>query len=125
MENTEKPIIREIDKVEGFLAGDHTFIAEVLHPKNSDPEIPYSIAYGFLEPGKSSLDHKLKSQEVYIFLSGSGSMVIDESKFDIKTNHLVLVPKNSRQYVINEGEERLVFLCIVSPPWKEEDEEIY
>lgn len=125
MEGTEKPVIREIDKVEGFLAGDHTYIAEILHPKNDGLKIPYSIAYGFIEVGKSSLDHKLQNEEVYIFISGKGEIVIEGKATSIKENHLVLVPKNNSQYVRNTGEERLVFLCIVSPPWTEANEEIF
>ena len=125
MNHLGKPIIKDFEKIESFLAGDHTQISEVLHPKNDDIDIPYSIAYGYLEIGKSSLDHKLENEEVYVFISGEGEIVIEDAIYAVKENQLVVVPKNTSQFVRNKGQKRLVFLCIVSPAWSEDKEEIF
>lgn len=124
MNQIGKPIIKDLEKIESFLAGDHTHISEVLHPKNDNIEIPFSIAYGYIEEGKSSINHRLQNDEVYVFISGQGEMVIDDVTYTIKENQLALVPKNARQFVRNRGKGRLVFLCIVSPAWSEDEEEI-
>ena len=125
MNQEVKPIIKDLEKIESFLAGDQTQISEVLHPKNDNIKIPYSIAYGYLEAKESSIDHSLQNEEVYVFISGEGEIVIDGSTFTVKEKQLVLVPKNARQFVRNNGDKRLVFLCIVSPAWTEDKEEIF
>jgi len=42
----------------------------------------------------------------------------------VQENDVVYIPPNSIQSIKNSGEEDLVFLCIVEPTWKPEDEEI-
>lgn len=37
----------------------------------------------------------------------------------------VFIPANSRQFIENRGEGDLVFLCIVNPAWRSEDEEVF
>ena len=61
-----------------FLAGDHTLLREVLHPKNDKLDLPYSLAYARIEPMQKSLPHKLtKSEEVYYFLNGEGIISVN------------------------------------------------
>ena len=59
-------LIKDIQQIPSFLAGDHTVLKEILHPKNDDVDIGYSIAYASLDAGKKSVPHQLKSSEVYI-----------------------------------------------------------
>jgi len=107
-----------------FLAGDHTHLTEVLHPKNGDPDLGYSLAHAFLETGESSLPHTLAQDELYLVTAGHGRIYINESAQEIQTGSIVLVPKGQAQWVENTGAGRLSFYCIVSPPWSEEGEQI-
>ena len=108
-----------------FTAGDATTIREVLHPKNEALPITYSLAHASLEPGASSYPHLLENQnELYIFLSGSGKVFIGEESTEVAQGDITLVPAGQKQYVQNTGVEKLVFLCVVDPPWTKDDEVI-
>ncbi len=120
-----KPFHSKPEEHSVFLAGDLTHLIEVLHPQRHGVSLPYSLAHAYLEPGGCSLPHRLlTSEELYYFLSGEGVLVIDGERFEVGAGHAVLVPAGARQFLNNTGSQRLVFLCIVSPPWRAEDEEV-
>lgn len=100
-----------------FEAGDKTLLRELIHPKNDLLDIGYSLAEARIEPGQSSLNHSLKSSELYYILEGEGIMNIDSESKSIKKGDLIMVPPNSCQSVMNNGMNDLVFLCIVEPYW--------
>lgn len=107
-----------------FLAGDHTLLKEILHPKNDCTSLPFSLAHASLEQGEQSLPHRLGESETYYFLAGSGSIFIENKEYRIKVGHLIIVPPKALQHVSNTGTGKMEFLCIVSPPWNSETEEI-
>ncbi len=108
-----------------FQAGDHTWLRELLHPANTNVGTSFSLAHAYLEPGDVSLPHKLiSSSETYFFLEGEGTISIDNQVHRVEKNDTVFVPANAIQSVQNLGQGRLVFLCVVSPPWSADDEEI-
>jgi mannose-6-phosphate isomerase-like protein (cupin superfamily) len=114
-------IIKDLSLLPSFISKDNTTIIELLHPKNDLIELPYSIAFGKLEPGASSLPHRLKGHiEVYYFLGGLGELVVGKEKVTIGQGSIALVPHSEFQYLINTGPSDLKFLCLVSPPWTEE-----
>lgn len=116
---------KSLSDIAEFLAGDHTILKEVFHPKNDPVDLPYSLAYAKIEIGKKSLPHRLvKSEELYYFLEGKGAIHINGEKQTIQKADIVLVPKNANQFVENLGDCDLEFLCIVSPPWNESEEEV-
>ena len=43
---------------------------------------------------------------------------------EVVQDDLVWVPPNVEQYVRNTGDEDLVFLCIVDPPWAATAEQV-
>ena len=47
---------------------------------------------------------------------------INKERFHLKKDDSVYVPPNSEQFIENTGTIDLVFLCIVEPAWKIEDE---
>jgi len=108
-----------------FLAGDHTRLQEILKPARDGYAESFSLAYAELEPGKSSLPHRLEgSAEVYIVLSGAGEVHIDEDIFRVEAGDTVYIPAGAEQYVKSVGKESLCFYCLVSPPWAAENEKI-
>ena len=108
-----------------FLAGDHTMLRELLHPANDTIKTSFSLAHAYLEAGEESLPHKLlTSTETYFFLKGQGRISINNEVFHVEKNATAHVPANAIQSVKNTGTERLVFICMVSPPWSATDEEI-
>ena len=115
----------KIDSKKAFLAGDKTFIQELLHPKNDGINLPYSIAHGTLEKGCSSLPHILEeTKELYIFLKGRGILLIEGEEIAVESGDLVVVPGGAKQHLVNTGNQILEFFCIVSPPWDNQKEVI-
>jgi len=118
-------IIRDLAECRCFRGGDNTLICELIHPGREDLDLPYSIAHAILQPGEASLPHRLKiSTEVYFILEGEGEMHIDAEKSLVRAGQAVLIPPGSWQYIRNAGDVILKFICLVSPPWQAEDEEI-
>lgn len=122
----KSPICKHVREVDEFLAGDHTLLKEILHPANDALELPYSLAHAYLNPGCASLPHQLKqSSELYYFINGRGTLHIDTKQYPVKAGSVVLVPEGATQHLVNTGTRRLTFLCIVSPPWRAEDEHLH
>ncbi len=117
-------LIKNIEDISAFLAGDHTYIKEVLHPKNDAVQIGYSLAHASLPVGAVSLPHLLHSSEVYFITKGKGIVFINDEKRAVKVGDMVFIPPNATQYIQNTGQDVLEFLCIVHPEWKAGEEEI-
>jgi mannose-6-phosphate isomerase-like protein (cupin superfamily) len=107
-----------------ILAGDRTVLRELLHPARDPAQIGYSLAHAKLPLGMASLPHRLKTAEVYYFISGEGRMYVDGGVTIVKPDKTVYVPPGALQHVENTGADELVFLCIVDPAWRAEDEEV-
>jgi mannose-6-phosphate isomerase-like protein (cupin superfamily) len=119
-----KHLHKRVSDVKAFAAGDATFIREILHPRNEGIDLPYSLAYGSLEVGASSIPHVLQNDELYYILDGKAAIQNGEEVIEVNAHEVFLVRKNTRQFVRNLGDKKLIFLCIVSPPWSEDKEEI-
>lgn len=116
--------IKNLKDCAEFIAGDGCILRELIHPDKTDIEVHYSLAHAKVPIGGKTIPHKLKSHEVYYIISGQGLMHIDEEIFDVGPDTAVCIQPNSTQYIENKGNSELVFLCIVDPPWRKEDEEV-
>jgi mannose-6-phosphate isomerase-like protein (cupin superfamily) len=113
------------ESVTSFMAGDATHIREVLHPKDGEVELPYSLAHATLEPGSASLPHMLtESDELYLIIEGHGTAYVDGQAVDLRPGAVLLIPQGAEQFVRNEGTGPLRFWCIVSPPWAADQEKV-
>ena len=115
-------LIVDVNDCPQLVAGDETLLREVLHPAVHGAPIRYSIAHALLKPGGRSLPHRLGGSEVYYFISGRGRMFVNEATSEVRAGVVVYVPPGAMQFVENLGDEDLVFLCIVDPAWRAEDE---
>jgi len=107
-----------------ILAGDKCSLREMLHPDKADLCIRYSLAHATVKPGKKTTAHKLKTSEVYYIMKGSGVMYIDNESSSVSKGCTVYIPPRASQCIKNTGKRDLVFLCIVDPAWRKEDEEV-
>lgn len=117
-------LIKDIKDIKSVTSGDNLILKEVLKKANDKVSINYSLAHAIVKPGHSSYNHKLKSSEVYYILKGKGIVTIDKESKEVGEGKVVYIPPNAVQSMKNTGKEDLVFLCIVDPEWKKEDEEI-
>jgi mannose-6-phosphate isomerase-like protein (cupin superfamily) len=120
-------LTRNLNDCKVITAIDGTILRELLNPLHDGSELRlgYSIAHAKIPAGKSSYPHRLtKASEVYYFLEGTGVMHIDGETHEVRAGSLVYVPPKAVQHVENIGDEEIVFLCIVDPYWRPEEEEL-
>ena len=58
-------------------------------------------------------------------LEGKGKMFINDECATLEPGDTVYIPPNAKQCIENISDQELVFICIVDPAWKEEDEVVY
>lgn len=118
-------LVQKLDACAEFIAGDGTRLRELLHPDKQPIALRYSLAHAVLPVGEISQPHSLKTSEVYYILSGRGEMHIDDQSQLVEPGDAVYIPPNTRQFIRSCGDEPLVFICIVDPAWRQEDETVY
>ncbi len=120
-------LVRRLDDLQEITAIDDTILREIINPLHDEAnlKLDYSIAHAIVKPGNASLSHRIKtSSEIYYILKGSGRMYVDEESEDVGPSDTIYVPPDAIQYIENTGDTDLVFLCIVYPSWRAEDEEL-
>lgn len=116
--------VRNVKMYQERVVGDNTNLKELLNPGMEGIKVRYSLAQARVEPGRTSHKHRLKSSEVYYILDGVGRMHIDDETEDVFPGCVIYIPPNSTQWIESTGETDLLFLCIVDPAWKQEDDEL-
>lgn len=118
-------IVKNVRDCEYGRVLDGTLLCELLHPQRESLKMNFSLAHAILKPGEASLPHRLKeSVEVYYILEGEGIMHIDDETKKVRMGDAIYIPAKAVQYIENIGDSILSFLCVVSPPWRREDEEL-
>ena len=118
-------LVRNLSQCDQFVAGDGTLLRELLHPDKQPIQLRYSLAHAILPAGQTSDPHSLTTSEVYYILSGAGEMHIDDEVQMVGVGDAIYIPPDARQYISNIGSEPLIFICIVDPAWRKEDETVY
>jgi mannose-6-phosphate isomerase-like protein (cupin superfamily) len=114
--------VRDIDDCPEITAGDNTRLRELFNPLKDDLDLRYSLAVARVEPGGTTFLHRLKTSEVYYILEGEGEMNIDGERRRVGRGQAIYIPPRSEQQITNTGDGDLVFVCIVDPAWRAEDE---
>jgi mannose-6-phosphate isomerase-like protein (cupin superfamily) len=117
--------IRSLWDCEEFVAGDGSILHELFHPDKTDLEIRYSLAHARVPPGETTTPHRLATAEVYYIIGGTGQMTIDQESAPVGPGCAVYIPPGATQHIQNLGDEELIFLCIVDPAWRAENEEVF
>jgi len=118
-------LIRKLADCDEFIAGDGTRLRELLHPDKQPLALRYSLAHAILPAGQTSTPHALTTSEVYYILSGRGEMHINDEVERVEPGDALYIPPNARQFLHNSGKEPIVFLCLVDPAWRREDETVF
>jgi mannose-6-phosphate isomerase-like protein (cupin superfamily) len=116
-------MIRKIINTSGlveFYTGEKCFITELFNTESFEN---LSIAKARVEPGvTTSLHHLANTVEIYFILSGKGEMEINGEPMGIVAeNDLIVIPPDNTQRIKNVSNNDLVFLCICSPRFKNEN----
>lgn len=118
-------IIRNIADLKEITAHDNSLLKQILHPQTVEYDISFSMAYARVEAHKKTLPHSLTTVEIYYILQGEGVMHIDGETKTVRKNNTILIPPNAEQFIENKQDVELQFLCVVAPPWQEENETIF
>ncbi len=114
--------IRDLNDCPEFTAGDNCLLREILHPDKADLALRYSLAHAVVKPGQTTWKHRLRTSEVYYIIEGKGVMHIDGEDAPVRPGSTVYIPPRALQCITNSGTTDLVFICIVDPAWRKEDE---
>ena len=96
--NIEGKIVKEDDR---YIVKDNTSLNNLV------------VSSTLLHPSKSTSGHKHKGQEeVYMFMKGSGRMVLDDKEFDVKEGDLILIEDGVFHRVHNTGKIDLYMVCV-------------
>jgi mannose-6-phosphate isomerase-like protein (cupin superfamily) len=120
-------LIRKLRDCRLITALDETSVREIINPKHDSESfvLKYSLAHALLKPGKKSLPHKFhEASEVYYILKGYGTMHINNEAAEVLRGDTIYIPPKAIQWIENQGEEDLEFLCIVDPAWNPDAEEL-
>lgn len=116
--------IRELKDCAEFTAGDNCILREILHPDKADLRPRYSLAHAVVKPGLTTWKHRLRTSEVYYIIEGEGVMYIENQSAPVRAGSTIYIPPDAVQCIQNTGKKDLVFVCIVDPAWRKEDEEV-
>ena len=66
-----------------------------------------------LNPGKETTGHSHAGQEeVYMFMEGTGEMLLDNNRFTVQAGDIVLIEDGVFHRVYNTSEQELYFVCV-------------
>ena len=95
----------------------------IIENSNSPNDPGVSIAQARIEPGVTTRWHHLiGSVERYLILEGKGLVEIGNlPPAEVNPGDVVIIPPECRQRIKNIGNDDLVFSCIVTPGFKQEN----
>ena len=118
-------LIRRLKNCPEFIAGDACQLRELLNANTDRRAYRYSLAHAVVKPGIKTKPHSLNTSEVYYILQGKGLMRVDQETAEVGPGDCIDIPPRSTQWIENAGKTELVFLCIVDPAWRSEDETVH
>lgn len=84
-----------------------------------------SLAEAVVAPGGETAAHlHRRSEEVYVFTAGAGTMRLGEDSFEVRAGDSVLIAPGTPHKLSNPGREPLVLLCCCAPPYTDADTEV-
>jgi len=118
-------LITDISTLQYQEVMDKSLLGELFHPKQFGDQVStrYSIAHVRVAARQATLPHTLlRSSEVYYILQGTGLMHIGVEVESLSVGQLVYIPPGEVQFIENTGDGELIFLAIVDPAWRADDE---
>lgn len=81
-----------------------------------------SLAEATVPPGGVTIEHYHRSsEEIYLFLSGIGTMTLADDESGVRAGDCVVIPPGAPHKLSNPGPEPLVLLCCCSPAYSDDD----
>jgi mannose-6-phosphate isomerase-like protein (cupin superfamily) len=113
--------IVRLEQREPFITADGSSIRELAGVPTGNAA-NQSLAEATVPPGGATIEHFHRtSEEIYLFTSGMGRMVLGDQEGEVRAGDTVVIAPGVRHKLVNEGEDPLVLLCCCSPAYSHED----
>ena len=89
-------------------------IAQMILDRRTLKEIGF-LAIARLEPGREIEAHSDPMEEIYLIVSGSGKMGVDDETRTVGPGDAIWIPVGSRHSLLNDGQEDCTILVVASP----------
>jgi mannose-6-phosphate isomerase-like protein (cupin superfamily) len=91
-------------------------IKRLVHPSTVGSK-NIGVSMAFLHPGEKVRRHRHDSEEVYVVVSGEGTMFLEgHPEITLKKNVCVYIPSNAEHGQTCTGDEPLVLVAALAPP---------
>lgn len=106
---------------EAFITADGSSIRELAGPPSGNAR-NQSLAEATVLPGATTIAHlHRRSEEIYLFTSGSGRMRLGEEERPVRAGDCVVIPPDTAHKLWADPEAALVLLCCCSPAYSHDD----
>lgn len=113
----------QIDELEVIAAPDGSSVREIARPPSGARN--QSLAEAAVEQGGETLEHLHRtSEEIYLFVSGAGRMLLGREELEVGAGQAVVIPPGTNHKLWNPGHEPLVLFCCCSPAYSDEDTQL-
>ena len=110
-----------LEQRSAFVTADGSSIRELAGVPTGNA-VNQSLAEATVPPGGETAEHFHRtSEELYLFLSGMGTMELDGEAGPVRAGDCVVIAPGAVHKLRNPGTEPLVLLCCCAPPYSHED----
>ena len=110
-----------LEQRESFVTADGSSIRELAGVPTGNAA-NQSLAEATVPPGGETAEHYHRtSEEIYLFLSGMGTMELDGDSATVRAGDGVVIAPGAVHKLRNPGTEPLVLLCCCAPAYSHED----
>ncbi len=114
--------VKKGSAVKEFLTAERCFIAEIA---NDPDDEQVSIARARVRPGIATAWHRVRgTTERYLIVAGQGRVEVDGLEpAEVTGGDVVRIPAQCAQRIINTGDTDLIFYCVCSPRFRQDNYE--
>jgi mannose-6-phosphate isomerase-like protein (cupin superfamily) len=110
-----------LEQRESFVTADGSSIRELAGVPSGNAA-NQSLAEATVPPGGETAEHYHRtSEEIYLFVSGMGTMRLDHAEAPVRAGDCVVIAPGAAHKLWNPGSEPLVLLCCCAPAYSHED----
>jgi mannose-6-phosphate isomerase-like protein (cupin superfamily) len=110
-----------LEQRESFVTADGSSIRELAGVPTGNAA-NQSLAEATVPPGGETAEHYHRtSEEIYLFVSGMGTMRLDGAEAPVRAGDCVVIAPGAVHKLWNPGTEPLVLLCCCAPAYSHED----
>ncbi|MEW6518849.1 MAG: cupin domain-containing protein [Thermodesulfobacteriota bacterium] len=114
--------LKKGSSVKECMTDERCFIAEIANDADDEQ---VSIARARVRPGIATAWHRVRgTTERYLIVTGQGRAEVEGLEpLEVSAGDVVRIPAHCAQRIINTGDNDLIFYCVCSPRFRQENYE--